>query len=121
MGLFSSHTRGLAFTSAIIADLQAWSLPHYTALVEGEVGERTGKKMAQGWPPPYKARRRPEGDQPDPLEGGTDTCQWAWSWGSAAKPSSCWFVKTPQWLGAPGGPRCMPTSKCVCEYHLSST
>lgn len=64
MGLSSSHTRGLAFTSVITTDLQAWLLAHFTAPVGGgEVGERTGKKTAEGWPPPYKSRRpaRPAG------------------------------------------------------------
>lgn len=64
MGLSSSHTRGLAFISVITAELQAWLLAHYTALVgRGEVSERTGKKTTEGWPPPYKSRRpaRPAG------------------------------------------------------------
>lgn len=78
------------------------------------MGERTGKKTAEGW-----TLQTP--DQPGLLEGVTDTCQWAWSRGSAAEPSSCWFVKMTQWLGDPGGPRCTPMSRWVCEYHLSST
>lgn len=45
----------------------------------------------------------------------------AWSRSSAAEPSSCWFVKMTQWLGDPGGPRCMHMSRWICEYHLSST
>lgn len=43
----------------LLLTFRASPLVHDAALVEGEVGERTGKEIAQECPPPYELSRRP--------------------------------------------------------------